>query len=157
MKRTLIVFSLAALVMFSLGAGAKKGMTNNSPFGFLQTTYANSIVDTLTFPRPPGMTAMSFSANWFDSVSITRVVVRREVGGEWLAVQAGDTLTGFSPDSNFVAGINGSTANPSGAMLNTVTLAPMPGVYVFIVTYASTRNGVTNPKVYYRVHWQRSY
>jgi hypothetical protein len=71
------------------------------------------------------------------------------VNGELMAVQAGDTLTAFNAKTNTAAGLNGTTANPSYAATNTVTLAPLADSYVFIATYAGSANGTTNAKVTY--------
>lgn len=146
-----------ALALLAIGAGSKSVISNSSPFGSLTTTYKNSNADTLIFYRPAGMTAGSFAAHFSDSVSVSLVKVRRQVDGEWLALQTGDTLTAFT---NFLdtttVGILGTSANPSSAVVGTLTIAPLPEAYAFIVNYASSLNGVTNNTVRYSVNWTRS-
>lgn len=156
MKRLIPVIILISS-LFLLGAGSKISIGSGSPFGFTRTTYANSRVDTLIFMRPAGLGSLSFSAHWMDSVSVTNVILRRAADGELIPVQTGDTLTAFTAFSNFTAGFQGSTADPSGSALNTVTTTPVPTSFVFIITYAASNNGVTNPKVYYQTNWQRTY
>lgn len=149
MKKILIVAALALLAVAVLYAtGNKLSFTRiNNPASVQTGTFANSQVDTLFYSRELGVSGLSFGAHFKDTVSVTRVVVRRIIDGEWQAVQAGDTLTNFNA---FVNAPN--VANPSISVINTVTIDPMPDVYAFIVTYASSANGVTNPNVTYEIN-----
>jgi hypothetical protein len=150
MKKFIIPIICLFVALFAfLGAGNNRviQVTHRSQ-ALYAATYANSAVDTLYYVRDPYLVSLAFSVHFKDSVSVTNAILRRIVGGELVALQAGDTLL-TGADTNFVAGSIGSSANPSYANIKAITLAPLADQYRIIVTYAASRNGVTNNNVDY--------
>ena len=146
MKKTIWVIAVG--LMF-IGAGVNTPITSwHRAQAFYSGTYANSAVDTLNFVRDPYLSALAFSPHFKDSVAVVTAILRRFVGGELLAVQAGDTLL-TAADTNFVAGAYGTNANPSYVGYKAISLTPYCDAYRIIVTYNASRNGVTNNKVDY--------
>lgn len=139
------------IILAFLFIGAHVYLEQDIPISFKEATFANSQVDTVHYKVTAGLTALSFSAHFKDSVSVTSVSYRRVTNGEPMAAIAADTLANFAAYVNTAAGYRGTSANPSSARVNAVTLAPLPDEFWFIVTYASSGNGVTNGKVRYEV------
>lgn len=104
-------------------------------------TYANSQTDTVYFYRNRYLSTLSFGIYNADSVSITSIVVRRIINGNWTTVFAGDTL-GTS--------ITSTTTNNKlyFVTLNTASL-PQCDLFAFVIVYAGSANGVTTPNVTY--------
>lgn len=144
-----IVYALV-LIGFGLFVNAQKDFQNEAPIAFKNTTFANSQVDTVHFYVKRGIATLSFGVRFYDSVSVTSGVIKRIVNGEPTTALAGDTLP-LTSFSNTTAGFMGTTANPSSARLITVNLSPVPDEFWFIITYASSGNGVTNNTVRYEV------
>lgn len=137
-------------VLFILFIGAHVYIQSGSLVAFKESTFANSQVDTIHYEPASGLTNLSFGVHFKDSVSVTSGTIRRIINGEPTTALAGDTLplTGFA---NTTAGFRGSSANPSSVRLINISVTPVPDEFWFIVTYASSGNGVTNGKVRYEV------
>lgn len=103
--------------------------------------HVNSENDTVYYTRQPGLEALAIAAHWKDSVSLTRVIVRRLVDGDICSPAAGDTIVATTFAGAPVVGDTSLTV--------AVTLAPLADTYVFIFQYASSNNGVTSPTVVY--------
>jgi hypothetical protein len=147
MKSLLVVLLMLVSLTLAFSAGNTKYFTRTAaPTSTVTVTYANSQSDTLVWSRELGVSGISFNAHFKDSCSITRVRVVRIIDGEQVAMVAGDTLTAFSA---FVSAAN--VANPSVSVAANVTVDPFPDTYWFIVTYAASAQGVTNPTVVYEL------
>lgn len=134
------------VVSLVLATGNNKTFTRvNAPTSSsVVVTYAASQVDTLVYGRELGLNTLALSAQFNDSVSVTRIVVRRVINGVLQAVLAGDTLTAFNSFANVP-----NSANPTSAVTAQVTIDPLCDVYWFIVTYASSNQGTDNNTVSY--------
>lgn len=139
--KKVIITALVGIFLF-MGVILRPNM-NHAAWTMVSGGYANSQVDTIYYTRNPFLTALAFSPHWKDSVSITNVIVRRIVQGEWIPVLLGDTVTAFSALVNTAtAGVQGSAANPSTVRSGAVVLTPYTDVLAIIVTYAATQNGL---------------
>lgn len=134
--KKVIIFLIVGLFVF---LGAQVRLEQGKESQWKQSTFANSRVDTVRFPRLANLTGLTFAADWGDSVTCTMAILRRLVNGSWLAVQAGDTLTDLS-----------NQATAAVLKVNNVTLTPYCDEYAVIVTYADSANGVTSPTVTYK-------
>jgi hypothetical protein len=117
-------------------------------------TYANSQVDTVTWTREYGVSALAFGVHAKDSVYITTVQVQRGVDGAYwrhYGTVAQDTIAELENFRNLA-----NKTDPDSACVGVVQLYPIADSYQFIVTYNSTGNGVTNNKVVYEVIKQYS-
>jgi hypothetical protein len=141
------------MILSFLGATAWKVMSvANNGVSKYSTTFANSQRDTVVFRRDGVLTNLSFAVHYKDSVSLTEVYVRRMVGGEFTA----DSTRLVGATTNFAAGYQGTSANPSFAASYNITLAPFCDSYVVIVVHAASNNGVTSPNVDYFMEAQVS-
>jgi hypothetical protein len=133
MKRLAIVLALTLLAILTIGAQltfapALKSVTK------VASTYVNSRVDTITYVVEGNERLLQFYMNPHDSVSLTRVVVKRQFNGFNYPTIAGDTI---------LTAVVAITAD-------TLIQASVPWTVpceklIFIVTYASSANGVTTP------------
>ena len=117
-------------------------------------TYANSQVDTVTWARESGVSALSFGVHAKDSVYITTVQVQRGVDGAYwrhYGTVAQDTVVELENFRNLA-----NKTDPDSACVGVVQLYPLADSYQFIVTYNSTGNGTTNAKVVYELIKQYS-
>jgi len=158
-KYSKVVAVLGVLALVALGVLVqgnqvtvpyKPGVTPSS----VVKTYANSQVDTVTWAREGGVSALAFGAEWKDSVSLTSVQVVRLVNGKQFRTNgtvARDSVVEFRTYQNLA-----NTANPDSACVGVVQLYPIADSYQFIVTYAGSGNGVTNPTVVYELIKQYS-
>lgn len=150
MRKYILILSLILMPLLFWGAGTVYFVQNTvSSQAMSSGTYANSAVDTIFYARQPGLVGLALSAHWKDSVGVTNAILRRVIGGELMAVQTGDTLFTVADSNTVVAGVQGSAANPSFADSKTITLTPQCDMFRIIVTYASSKNGVSNNKVDY--------
>ena len=137
-------FVASVLVALSLAYAASGQKTiplaNGKSTSSVTNTFANSQVDTVRFTREAGLSGLAFAFYSAESLSVTNVICRRVVNGRAQSVIAGDTIVG-------AFAFAGATADTM--KLATVTLAPIPTEYWFIVTYAGSANGVTAPTVKY--------
>lgn len=136
------VLALAGIVILNIAFSDVNTLPYRPDIGTSKVTgdHVNSETDTVLWAREPGVEALAIAAHWKDSVSLTRVVVRRIVNGDYTTAIAGDTVV-----SSAFAGA--TTADTS--LTATVTLAPLCDMYAFIFVYAASNNGVTTPVVYY--------
>ena len=143
------------IIWMMMGAGSVYYVQeNHRQTSLIYGTYANSAVDTIYIQRDPYLSGIAFSAHWKDSVAVTNAILRRMIGGELMAVQAGDTLFTVADSNTVATGITGSASNPSFSDTKTITVTPLCDQYRIIITYAATKNGVTNNKVDYIVQKQ---
>lgn len=135
MKRFGIVF-VVALAILSMGTQLTfrgGGRVTSTVTGY----YADDQVDTVTYSVEGVEAAARFFVQHDDSISITDVIVRRVYNGQWMAVQAGDTILGAT------------AATAAGVQSAAVTLTPLADTWKFIVTYASSANGITDSTLTY--------
>jgi hypothetical protein len=160
MKKVLFSILMIALLVSVVQAGTptipiNKGAATSS----VSSTYANSEADTITIYREPGLTALSFSAIWADSVKTGATIA-----GKILRVFNADTMTFIGADT---LAFTDKIKVKSGAIGGTITLSsatqPLPDIFIVIITYASSGNAVnvgttaTRPKVVYKVEKSYAY
>lgn len=137
---------LTAVVVIGVFMAAQATLSYRSDrVAIVSKTYAGLQVDTVKFSPPAGLSGLAFGIHLKDSSNLSKVIVRRVFDGVASAVIAGDTLTTTDTSATAVS------------YLKTVTLAPIPDQYWFIVTYDSVAlQGVTTPTVVYGVVKQLS-
>lgn len=130
--------------------------SNYDPVDFATVTYANSQTDTVVWVREAGVSGISFSANWTDSVKIAsdsgcRVL---RVVGNFATFTSGDTLAFSAYSSTANNGVAYSVWFAQGnALVKSVTITPYTDKILFIVKYAASGNAsVSNPTVQYKVN-----
>lgn len=146
----LVVVGLVAFMGAQVTMPYKPGV---SPSAVVKT-FANSLVDTVTWSREPGVSGVTFAAEFKDSVSVSYVKVDRGYNGVYLPLAgtvARDSIVEFRNFSNAP-----NKANPDTVMAGTLLLTPLADQYRFIVTYAGSGNGVTGPTVVYEIVKQYS-
>jgi hypothetical protein len=144
----LVVCLLACSFAFS--AGSKKLLPTNSGAhtSFVSFTQVNSYVDTIIYNVEPGLASLTFWLYSPDSVSLTRISLRRVstiAGGNTVntAVATIDTLSLFSSLNP-----NSTASGAATVQAQAVTLSPVPDQIWFIILHASTENGVTSTTAY---------
>ncbi len=138
-KKILALGVIALLLTFG---GLYSGNYTDGVNQYIRGTYTTSQVDTVLFARHERLIGASLGVVWYDSVKVTNIILRRIYNGQWLAVQAGDTISAFTTVSTVTAN------DPTTVKVGTITLTPYCDSYAFIVTYG-TDCGVTNNKVAY--------
>ena len=91
------------------------------------TTAAHSDADVVMYVREPGLTALSFSLEYNDSVNVTNVIVSRQADDGSFYTVLGDTIIGAV------------AVDAAGAIGATVNLGPLCAKYKFTVTYSTTK------------------
>jgi len=153
-KRKYLLILVGVVVgLVALGATNWKGISPaRDGVSKYTTTFANSQRDTLTFRRDDAIAGLAFGLHIKDTMSISEIYVRRIIGGEFTSDST--RLSGAITNTGTTPGYQGTQANPSYSSTYTVVLAPLCDTYVFIVVYAASANGVTNPAVDYFVNVQ---
>lgn len=155
-KLALILVFIVSSVAFSQGNQLILTQNNSwSPTSSVVSTYADSQIDTVVYLREAGVSAITFSAQYDDSVKFyvdSGCVVVRVFNGTAVPRVAGDTLY-FSNKAFTVDGDPTSETFSNGnAISGTPTFAPYADKYLFIIRYAADGNGTTSPSVTYKVH-----
>lgn len=142
-----LLLLLAIGVTVALAASGQVTFSTNPNTAISKTSkaYAASQVDTLIFNRESGLSGLSFTAKWKDSVKLTNILLRRIVDGKASAFVTTDSIMTNLP---YTATTNDTT------LLKTITLAPLAEQYWVIVTYEATGNGVTTPTAVYQFNKQ---
>jgi len=149
-----VISVLVGVVIFAfIGDGAWKNFsTVQQGVSIIRTTFANSQKDTITFARQGEIGALAFGFHVKDTMSISEVYVRRLIGSEFTSDST--RLSGAITNTGTTPGFQGTQANPSYSASYSVTITPYCDTYVFIVVYAASANGVTNPSVDYFLNAQ---
>jgi hypothetical protein len=145
---TMQLVFVAALVMFltaSLDAQQRIMPLNaGAAVSSVSNTYADSQTDTVLITREAGVTAMTFSAYWPDSVSVGVATLQRVVNGNICPLLVGDTLTAFLTYTGTEDVIDTPDKLASGnSATSTITMAPLAERYAVILVY-ETQNGGDN-------------
>lgn len=147
-----LIFLLVSSVGYAASGKVTLTGTTDASVASATNTYANSQVDTVVWVRDGSVSAISFAAHFKDSASVTSCVIRRVVDGALMAAVTADTVANIQPFVSVVDGASGSTTYSNGkSVTGLVTLTPLADIYLFIVTYAGSANGVTTPTVKYEV------
>jgi len=157
-KLVLSLFALALGVGLVFGANGKKTIPlalDISP-GKVTNTFANSQVDTVIFNREASLSSLAFAMHGKDSFQVLTIKVRRVVDGALMAQVASDTLDRAVFTSTTDGSAGSTTFSDGSSATATVTLTPLCDQFLFIVTYASSGNGVTTPTVVYEAVKQYS-
>lgn len=142
----LVVCVAVAVTVVWAASGQVTFVTNpNTAISKTTKAYATSQVDTLIFNRESGLSGLSFTAKWKDSVSITSILLRRIVDGK---------ASAFITTDSIQTGLPYLATTVDTTMLKTITLAPLAEQYWVIVTYAASAQGVTTPTAVYQFQKQ---
>lgn len=159
MKQLILSFVLVVCVLSqAIGANGKKTLPLVVDFRTSKVTnsFANSQVDTVIYNAPAGLSGLAFAVHAKDSLQVLTIKVRRVIDGALMAQVAADTLDRavFTLTTDGSAG--SSTFSDGASASAAITLAPLCDQFLFIVTYASSGNGVTTPTVVYEAVQQLS-
>jgi hypothetical protein len=151
MKRLVLnILVVCLMCSFAYSAGSKKVLPLNSGMhsSSVAFTQVNSYVDTIIYNVEPGLASLTFWLYSPDSVSLTRVSLRRVstiLGGTTVntAVATIDTLSLFTSLNP-----NSTASGAATVQAQAVTLSPVPDQIWFIILHASTENGVTSTTAY---------
>lgn len=151
MKKVAIIGLLLCTVFYAYGADGRKTipLTLDSRTGKVTNTYANSQIDTVIYNPPAGLSGLTFAMHGKDSLVVLTIKVRRVFDGAVMAQIAADTLDRAIYTWTTNGNPGSGSFNDGGSAGASVTLTPHPDQYLFIVTYATTLNGVTSPTVVY--------
>lgn len=159
MKKILALIVLSVMATSLMFATGRQSTIPTGIAGIATTsitsTYANSEVDTVRWTRDATCIGAAFTAYYADSVSITTATVRRVINGVRQALQAGDTLTSFTGYEVIGAGAANAVSAVfplAGATLGSANA--LAEEYWIIITYVSSKNGVTAPNVRYSINKQ---
>ena len=153
-KKTLLrnailsVLLVVGITMIFGGAQVTVPLAAGLPVSKTSKTFVSGQVDTITFNREAGLSALSFSIRTKDSSNITSIVLRRAFDGILSPVVATDTLSAVDSSAS------------DRAIIKTITLAPLSDQYKVIVTYNTDDGGInqgtTTPTVVYGFNKQFS-
>ena len=153
-KKTLLrnailsVLLVVGITMIFGGAQVTVPLAAGLPVSKTSKTFVSGQVDTITFNREAGLSALSFSIRTKDSSNITSIVLRRAFDGIFSPVVATDTLSAVDSSAS------------DRAIIKTITLAPLSDQYKVIVTYNTDDGGInqgtTTPTVVYGFNKQFS-
>jgi len=135
-SKSLLLAGLIGLLLLCLGN--QLTLVRKFPnFSTATGAFVASQVDTVSYAVEGSEQALGFFVHPGDSVSITNVIVRRVVNSKMLGTVAGDTIIGA------VIGRSDTLIYAAAAV------TPICQTMKFIVTYASSAQGVTTPTVNY--------
>lgn len=154
-----LLFLLATFLVFSVSFAGKYTLPadGNTKTEALSKTFANSQVDTIIITRDKALNALTFAAQWDDTVSLISIVVFRSykttryMTGAVAATNAELTVTAdtlFSNhDANTTTVIYANTV--SYGRVFEIALSPLADQYYVVVTYGATGNATDGKVVHY--------